>query len=57
MLKNLLTFDELITPKIINIVYWLSIVIYNIIGFVSMISGSFMGVIAGIIIIIVGALF
>lgn len=39
MLKSFLNFDSMVTPKIITVIYWLSIIAVVISGFVSMFSG------------------
>ncbi|GGY78868.1 DUF4282 domain-containing protein [Marinobacter zhanjiangensis] len=39
MLKSFLNFDSMVTPKIITVIYWLSIVAVIIGGFMSMFSG------------------
>lgn len=57
MLKSFLTFDNLITPKIINIIYWLSIVGYMIFGLFAISAGTLIGIIMGIVTIVGGILF
>lgn len=60
MFKSFLNFDSMITPKIITVIYWLSIAAVVIGGFVSMFSGyqglSFSSFLLGLAIIVGGVL-
>lgn len=57
MLKDFLTFDSFITPKIITIIYWINIAIFALGGVASILQFSIMGIISGAILIVVGILF
>lgn len=55
--KDLLYFDEMLTPKIITVVYWLLLFITIISGLGTMIGGGgIVGFLGGIILIITGAI-
>lgn len=60
MIKNLLFFDEMITPKIINFVYWLLLIATVLSGLGAMFGGyggfSIGGIFAGLAMIIGGAI-
>lgn len=65
--KDLFFFNKMITPKIITIVYWISLILIAISGLVIIFSSLFlfrysfgtglMGIISGILTIIVGSVF
>ncbi|KPD01813.1 DUF4282 domain-containing protein [Moellerella wisconsensis] len=62
MLKNLLTFENMVTPKIINIIYWIGLLSVIITGLFTMSGGpyspmTFQTFIVGLISIALGALF
>ncbi len=58
MFKSLFTFDQMITPKIITILYWLGLIAILITGIATIVIGSNNGggLISGLIIIIFGGL-
>ncbi|SER24449.1 protein of unknown function [Gracilibacillus ureilyticus] len=61
MVKKFLSFDKMITPSIIKVVFWIGVVIVVITGLITMISGlSYYGsgeqVFSGIITILLGPL-
>ncbi len=56
-MKELLSFDSMTTPKIINIVYWLMLFVMVIGGVTNMFTlGGVMGFLLGILMIVVGSL-
>jgi len=55
-MKDLLFFEKMVTPKIINLVYWLMLASTIVTGFGAMFSNYGGGFIAGVIILISGAI-
>lgn len=55
-MKNIIFFDSMLTPKIITFVYWLMLLGFLISGLSTMISDYGGGIIAGLLIIIGGAI-
>ena len=55
--KDLLYFDEMLTPKIITVIYWLLLFITVVSGLGTMIGGSgIVGFLGGVLLIVFGAI-
>lgn len=55
-IKDFLFFDKMVTPKIVNVIYWLSLVGVLVFGLVGIFSFTVAGFIQGILTIVFGAL-
>jgi len=55
-MKEIFFFDSMLTPKIINFVYWLSLLGFVIAGIVGMFTEDGRGFLGGIIMIIIGSI-
>jgi hypothetical protein len=52
-----LTFDKMITPVVIQIIFWIAAVVIVIAGIVGLFSGGFMGFVTGVLTIVLGPIF
>ncbi len=52
-----LTFDKMITPVVIQIIFWIAAVVIVIAGIVGLFSGGFMGFVTVVLTIVLGPIF
>ena len=55
-MHDYLTFEKMIAPILIQVIFWIGVVVVVLSGIVTLFSAGFQGVIAGLLIIIVGPL-